>query len=273
MEKKVNYKRVKRGFVSTFKREPNIKNPQNLSDKLFGRKLGYQDPFITKITDKVYAKEYIKGKTFVEPIPTIFSGQPEFFTNRKYPFIAKPNNASGRTRFVRNDSEWEEFAKSYKQWEDEPYSLDKGEWNYWGIDQQALIEPVLKDTIELKMFVIHNRVELIEYMRPRVMSSYNANNSEMPEKSGVSFFDRGIKKLPVKNAKYPVGDDAIPERVNVEFIMDAAEKLSEGLDFIRIDFIWTPELVYFGEFSYFVGGGLLKWKGEIDLDKHLGKLL
>lgn len=49
-----------------------------------------------------------------------------------------------------------------------------------------------------------------------------------------------------------------------------AEKLSEGIPFVRIDFYENNGQVYFGEFTFFPGGGMEEFT-PIEWDYKLGE--
>ena len=61
------------------------------------------------------------------------------------------------------------------------------------------------------------------------------------------------------------------EPVNFELMLQAAEKLGDGLDFIRVDLYDIGSRVYFGEITATPGAGLARFD-PVTMDEHLGQL-
>ena len=58
----------------------------------------------------------------------------------------------------------------------------------------------------------------------------------------------------------------------IDKIIELAEKLSKDLPFVRVDFYYSNENIYFGELTFFPGAGLSKYYPS-EYDEIVGKML
>jgi hypothetical protein len=71
--------------------------------------------------------------------------------------------------------------------------------------------------------------------------------------------------------QYPPSDAAIKRPTHLKEMIDSAEILCDGIDFIRADFYDTQRRIYFGELTTTPGCGLEVFE-PVSLDYRLGKL-
>lgn len=81
--------------------------------------------------------------------------------------------------------------------------------------------------------------------------------TERFEESGlkVTFFDLNWRKLDFER-HYPSSKKVICRPKNLKLMKNLAEKLSDGISFVRIDFYEIEDRVYFSEMTFFPGGGM-----------------
>ena len=85
----------------------------------------------------------------------------------------------------------------------------------------------------------------------------------------VTFFDTDWNQLPFER-HYPRSKKMIPKPYNFEKMIILAEKLSENIPFVRVDFYESGGQIYFGEMTFYPGSGFEEFSPE-EWDHSLGK--
>jgi len=233
-------------FRSRMGYKPDLDNPKTINEWIAVWKLE-DDPRLKHYTDKITAKDTING--IVEATPTIYAGDINW-KPKSYPFIAKPSDRSGETVIISDNRDWIRFKARFLSLP--PYWRKNYETNYRGISKRVLIEPILQGMIDVKVTCIHGEPKFMEIYSPRKNAPVNA-----PQKEGSSFFDTDGRFMDVKNVRHPIGLKTLPG-IDLDNILEAARKLSEPFKFVRIDLL-INENIYFGEYSFWVGGGYTKY--------------
>ena len=87
----------------------------------------------------------------------------------------------------------------------------------------------------------------------------------------VTFFDTAWKQLPFER-HYPRSSKSIPKPYRLEKMIELAEKLSDGIPFVRVDFYESRGQIYFGEMTFYPGSGFEEFSPE-EWDRTLGSWL
>lgn len=87
----------------------------------------------------------------------------------------------------------------------------------------------------------------------------------------VTFFDLDWNPLPFER-HYPKSEKPIPKPYNFEKMIELAEKLSENIPFVRVDFYESGAKIYFGELTFYPGSGFEEVTPE-EWDHKLGNWL
>jgi hypothetical protein len=66
-------------------------------------------------------------------------------------------------------------------------------------------------------------------------------------------------------------DSPVREPPNLALMLETAEKLGSGLDFVRVDLYDIGSRIYFGEMTFTPGGGFAHFEPPA-MDQHLGEL-
>lgn len=239
---------------------PNLNNPQTFNEKILWRKLHDRRELLVRLTDKHLSKQYVSHS--VNIIPEI--GHSIDYIPKSYPFIAKPNHWSGKTLYIADKNDWMRAKEIYRGISNQKYGIEKGEWAYSQIPFRLMIEPVLPEAHEIKLFCFNGECELVRYMPPR-----KHWKKHPPERIGSSHFLPDGTHIPVAHGKYPMGVKQIPKDIPLPDVIRAGESISQGIDFVRVDLYWS-EGVYFGEYSFYPGSGHTKWS-DPDFNLWLGK--
>ena len=87
----------------------------------------------------------------------------------------------------------------------------------------------------------------------------------------VTFFDTEWQRLPFERY-YPSSKKRIPKPKNLNTMIDLAEKLSKNIKFVRVDFYDVQNKIFFGELTFYPGGGVEPFSSH-EWDLRLGDWL
>jgi TupA-like ATPgrasp len=166
------------------------------------------------------------------------------------PWVLKPNHSSGHALFG-PDPQTDVTAlleQTPHWWTRTPVEL--GEWGYGEARPLLLLEeriPTPDDAppTDYKFFVFGGRVELIQVNRGRF------------DDQTATFLDADWNRLPVRWRIRPVADE--PRPAELDTMLQVASTLGADWDFIRVDLYAVDGVVWFGEYTPYPGGGLLRY--------------
>jgi len=176
------------------------------------------------------------------------------------PWVLKPNHSSGHALFG-PDPQTDVTAlleQTRDWWTRTPVEL--GEWGYGEARPLLLLEeriPTPDDAppTDYKFFVFDGRVELIQVNRGRF------------DDQTATFLDADWNRLPVRWRIRPVADE--PRPAELDTMLQVASTLGADWDFIRVDLYAVDGVVWFGEYTPYPGGGLLRYTPR-DFDAEQG---
>ncbi len=235
------------------------------NDKVHRRKLaGARFPEMALRSDKLLVKDFVRdrlGPRYVTP--TLWHGTvlpPEPAADWPQGFAVKANQGSGGNVFVRDKAaaDWPAIRRRAGGWLRAPHGGRHKEHWYGLIVPQLLVEPLLAEPHELrdyKVFVFHGRAAFVQ-----------VDVDRFGDRRKV-LHDRDWRRLPFVIGNYPrVEEDLAPPQHFAE-MLEVAEALAEGWDFVRIDLYDLPAGPRFGEMTFAPGAGYLRFSpAEYDLE-------
>lgn len=236
---------------------PNLKNPKSFNEKIAWRKLFQVNPSFKNFADKIVVKDEIAklvGSQHV--IETLWIGtdpQAIPFERLQPPYVIKANHSSGNNIIIRSAQDIDKPAimASLKKQLATDYAAFFRERGYSGIVRKIMIERLLDNgkgdvPEDYKFFVYHGRVHFIQVDYAR-FSEHTRN-----------FYTREWKLLPVI-LTYPQPSDAKSKPEHLPQMLAIAEKIGSHFDFVRVDLYATPQGIFFGEATFYPGGGIEKF--------------
>jgi hypothetical protein len=270
---------LKKKYKQVFNKKLNLKNPQTFNEKIQWLKLYDRNPAYHKMIDKYEAKEFVAniiGNEFIVETYGVWSRFDDInFDTLPNQFVLKCTHDAAST-IICNDKKSFDFEsakeKLTKALKINYYRYENKQWAYKNITPRIIAEKLIKNNSDAKpiedyKFMVFNQ---------RVKCTFVCSGRKSKEGLKVTFFDNDWVKLPFE--RYYKSKDGIPKPKYFEKMKLLAEKISKevGNQFIRVDFYEIDDKIYFGEITFYPGGGIEdftpeKWDYElgswIDLKK------
>jgi len=250
----------------------NLKNPTLFSEKQQWMKLHDIHPEYKNYVDKLAVREQVKeriGDEYNFPLLGHWKTFDEIdFDKLPDAFVLKCNHDSGSTKVIRDKSKLSasDMAKLKKHFDyrvKQDYFYAGREYAYKGIEpcimaQQLMVDEKHPDeSIEDYKFYCFNG-------EPRIVLVATDRNTGVK----CDFFDMDFNWLDMRST-HPNSDKNIQKPEKFEEMKKLAAKLSKGIKFVRIELYCINGRIYFGEYTFFAGGGLYLLN-PIEWERRLG---
>ncbi len=238
----------------------NLKDPKYFDEKVWWLKINNRDPLLTVCSDKYAVREYVRNCGF----ESILIPQYGVYDNaKKIPFdefkqevIIKCTGGSGENViFSPNvDTDTKMIIKrmnyALKQ---NPYLFSR-EWNYKNIDQRIIVEKVIRDKngklpLDYKFMCFDGEPKLL-FLDIGLIDDNNVYNHKYPR----NIYDMDFNLMPFKETRDNY-DGEVEKPENFEKMIEIARELSQPFPFCRVDLYNVDGEVYFGEITFYHGGG------------------
>lgn len=243
-------------FRARFGRKLDLKNPKTFNEKLQWMKLYNRNPVYTMMVDKYLVRNYVReiiGEEYLIPLLGVWD-DPDKIDFDKLPmqFVLKCNHNSGLGMCIckdKNKLDIDKVKNNLRKGLKQDYYLTGREWPYKNVPRKIIAEKYMVDESgyelkDYKYYCFDGKVRIVMINSDRMSSLETKAN----------YFDENYQPLDFvwgyENAKIP---PAKPEKF--EEMKSLAEKLSEGIPHVRIDFYQTPQGIFFGEMTFFDGSG------------------
>lgn len=251
---------LKRKYKALMKKELNLDNPQMFNEKLQWLKLHDHNPEYTRIVDKITFKEFITekiGSEYTVPTLGVWDNFDDIdFSKLPDKFVLKCNHDSGGLVICKDKSKLNKkkarrkINNSLKR----NFYMQGREWPYNDVKPRILAEEFLEmpDGItEYKLFSFNGRTEIVLVCKGVAHTEGRTN----------TFFDRDFNRIPVENV---LKNQTEPEEKPAEYdkLLEIADKLSEGIPQVRVDFYIINGRIYLGEMTFYHNSGFAPFTPE-----------
>lgn len=250
---------LERKFQAVFHKKLDLQNPQSINEKIQWLKLYNRNPLYTQYVDKFLVREYVKdtiGEEYLIPLLGVWENAEDIdFDKLPNQFVLKCNHNSGLGMYIckdRNRMNYSKVISALKKGLKQDYYLTNREWPYKNVPRKVIAEKYMVDEsgYELKDYKF--------YCFNGIVKLVMINSDRMTENETTAlYFDEKYNKLNFEWG-YKNSDTIPPKPEKFELMKTLAEKLSENIPHVRVDFYQTPEGVYFGEMTFFDGSGFDK---------------
>lgn len=252
---------LKNRYRQNYGSELNLSNPQSFNEKINWLKLHDRNPLYTTLVDKYSVKEYVAGvigSEYVIPTLDVYECWNDInFHMLPEQFVLKCTHDSGSTLIVKEKNTLD--IESAQIWTEKrlcinPYYISR-EWPYKNVLPRIIIEPLLSDKIsgeekainDYKFFCYQGEVKYLF-----VATDRHKGHSGMR----FDFFDRNFRHIAAEHKSYPNAKTVPQQPDNYEEMLRLVTDLARGFAFVRIDMYSVNQRIYFGEYTFYPGGGM-----------------
>lgn len=258
---------IRARYFVRFHKPINLKNPQNLNEKILYLSLKTDTSKWSELADKYAVRKYVEDCGLKDTLVGFYGywEKAEDIDFDKLPnsFILKAVQGSGDPIIVKNKSTYDiedarkYMSKVYKQ----PYGGLEAGSHYLRIRPGIIAEEFLnndevskkfsKSLIDYKIWCINGKAEYI----------WTCCNRTPPHGIEVLTYDRDWNAHP----EYSVFDNIyrkgspMPAPKNLDYMLEVAEKLAKPFPVVRVDLYNLDGKIYFGEMTFTSLGGLMNF--------------
>lgn len=260
-------------YHNVFGRPINLKYPKTFNEKLQWLKLYNRNPEYSKMVDKAAAKDYVAsiiGSEYIIPTIEVYDSTDSIdFNKLPNQFVLKTTHGGGNVGVVICKEKKSFDTKSAKEKLEKSINTDTyiigREWPYKNVKPRIIAESYIEDQsgdLRDYKFMCFNGI---------VKCSFVCTDRNSKDGVCVTFFDRDWNIMPFER-DHSRSCIEITKPPHYETMIQLAEKLARDIPFVRVDFYDISSRVYFGELTFFPGGGFEKFQPE-EWDYKLGEMI
>ena len=265
-------------FRMLFGRNLNLKNPQDLNEKILYLSLYTDTSEWTRLADKYKVREYVFKKGCGENLVKLYgvwnNANEINWDDLPNKFVIKTNNGCATNLLVYDKDKLDiiKTTKLLQTWLDTKVSVSTTEFHYQKIEPLLIAEELLipcdddkkisSSLIDYKIWCFNGKADCILVCSDRTtekcdLTLYDCN---------WNIINKGLKKD---------SNIILPKPKNFSKMIEIAEKLSEGFPQVRVDLYNINGNIYFGEMTFTSHGGtmvnymqsqLMKMGGKVDIN-------
>lgn len=255
-------------YVLKQRRLPNILRPRRFNEKTLCKMLFDRNPVLPLIADKLAVRDYVAERVPWLKMAAILrvydraseldlSGLPERF-------VLKANHGSALIHFAGSKAEADRasLVAMAEGWLATNYGTKMSEWAYKSIQPrlfaEAHLSPDAGSPVDYKLFCFDGRVKYLKV----ILNLSGENGAECTSR----FYTPDWEPIHVEEGQRNFPHGAIARPANLERMIEASERLGDGLDFIRVDLYDVDGEVYFGELTNYHNAAVYRYDPpEFDL--------
>ncbi|HYS66811.1 MAG TPA: ATP-grasp fold amidoligase family protein [Paraburkholderia sp.] len=256
-------------------RYPKLIHPTTFNEKILQRSLK-PDPRFANLTDKLTVRDYVAAKLGSDhlipliAVPEVFDRQ--VFDALPNSFVMKANHGSSFVEVIRDKAQtsFDRLEQIAARWLSTDFYQVSRERHYRKIRPRIFFEQLLLDQrghipADFKLHCFGGREG-----RP-IMYILVISDRFGPSTHG-DVYDENWNHLNVAIGYYKRSAAPAPRPKHLDSVLDAAVRLSEDFDYVRVDLYAPDNEVYFGELTFTPGAGVLPFTPD-SIDYEWGELL
>ena len=239
----------------------NLEHPQTFDEKLWYLKLHNHDPLMTICSDKYRVREYVEqcglGHILTELYGVYDDARDIDFSKFQEPVFLKCNHASGNNIIYdpQKPFDREDFIKRFNFVLKQNYYVKSREWNYKNIEPKIIAEKVLRDQngklpldYKFMCFVGEPKLLFLDIDVCTEEGEHTALNYR-------NIYDMEFHPVDMIETREQKNINTIQKPEGFEQMVSYAAMLSKPFAHCRVDFYNVNGEIYFGELTFYHGGG------------------
>jgi tetratricopeptide (TPR) repeat protein len=258
-------------FIMSHKRFPDLCNPELFSEKILHRRLFDRRPIRVHFADKYNVREYVKDRIGEKYLPELYhvTADPSTipFENLPDKFVLKSTLGicSEQVRLVTDKSTMNksEIIEECNKWLNLDYPKETGILPLKRVKPRIIIEQYIDEgkgevaPYDYKIFTYNGVPHFIQVEAGR-FKDYSS-----------TFYDLDWNRLPMTHGTGKNCSTPIDKPPHLKLMLELAQKLGEGHDFLHMDFYDTPEKPFVGEIAGVAGTPLTSFD-PVSYDREFG---
>ena len=262
-----------RRYVSRLYRDrfgvlPNLDDPRGFNEKILRKILFDRREYLTCLADKLRVRDYVRVRAPGLALPQLYWWSSHAgdlpFGALPDAFVLKANHGSGFVCIVGNKraTERAELVHLASRWLASDFTIVGREWAYRGVRRAVYAEELLRDGSgvppDFKLFAFDGRVRMIQVDRDRY-----ARHTQV-------LYDE--RWSPIEGSVAAEQGPPLAPPATLARMIESAEALAAGIDFLRVDLYEIAGRAVFGELAHYPNKGLSRFR-PASLDALLGSWL
>ncbi len=268
---------VERQFLKTFGYPLDWDHPRTLNEKLNWMKLNFRDPRQQIAADKYAVRAHVAariGESCLIPLIRTY-GRAEDIRLGELPaaFVLKVNHGSGQNWIVRDKAREDGRAvvRQFREWLATSHYAASREWPYKGMKPRIVAEQLLLDEAgripsDFKLHCFGGKVATIQVDLDRE-TAHRRNFYDLDWRLQPFIWTEWAGDRPA----WPNGR-AVARPAGLAEMVQVAETLAADFPYARIDLFDCTGRIYFGEITFYHGGGFERFDPP-DYDRLFGEKL
>lgn len=246
-------------LISRFNRHlgywPNPALPRRYHEKILWRKIVDRNAIFVHLSNKLSAKRIARRRCpALATARVLWVGDDAWLlpiSLVREDVVVKANHAAGTNIFVTNGQpDYATIVKKADRWMTRWHHRRHGEWGYQDVPRLLFIEEKL----------VLGGSDLPTDIKVHAFSGGVSHIWVADKLSGRSrTYSADLTPLAVRDLTYPKDEQTLPDSPATQALigqaLDLASRLLGGLDYARIDFMIAGNRLYFGEYTFYPGGG------------------
>lgn len=238
----------------------NLENPKGFNEKLNWLKLNDKHVEYGRLVDKLAVREIVEDKLGPEYLFPLLGSWARYedidWENLPEKFVLKCSHDSGSTRIIKSKtslsaSDYADLKTHFTKRINQSPFFSGREYPYKYAKPMILAEQFMEadrdEEIKDYKFLCFDGV-------PKLL--FIVSDRHDLQKHREDYYDMEGNYIPITWG-YKLSDSPAELPVNFEEMKQISAKLSEGIKHVRIDLYEIKGKVYFGEYTFFTGGGFL----------------
>lgn len=227
---------------------PNLRRPRTFTEKILWRKHFDRNPIFPTLADKASVRGFVEKRVGPDVLTRVYGtfDRVEDIDVARLPdrFVVKATHDCGSTRLVpaKAAAQWPRIARHLRQALRRRYGRLTNVWWYADIPRRIVVEELLPGPSggpppDFKFYCFDGQVRFITVDLDRFGDH------------AFAVFTADWRRIDVAYGSFAKSAPPIPKPARFETMVHVAERLSAGLDFVRVDLYEVGSRIVFGELT------------------------
>ena len=263
---------IKKIYKKKMGKDINLSNPQTFCEKQNWLKLYDRKPIYTVMVDKYLAREFVSeriGENYLVPLLGVWDKAEDIdFSLLPDKFVLKCNHNSDVIICKDKKSiNKQEIRKTLNEQLESDYYARKREWPYKNVPRKIICEKYMENSngtnpLEFKVLCFGGTPKYVIVISGRFIN----------EETTMDTYDIDWNYTNLINGDCPLAGDIYEKPAFLNEICEISKKLSKNVPFLRVDFNFWNNRLYFGEMTFYDAAGFENYQPK-EWDLYLGKLI